>query len=186
MIWRNDAPAAPVRRGRAGAGRGADVTASAAGPIEPAHDDAPPGCVPRPRGRPATSGFTLIETIVVLVILGLALSIVAGFLPRRNTTLELSAATARVAGALRLARSRAMAESRPVAFALVPDGHGFRLDNAQVTLGPGVAVVMPEQRIVFAPDGSASGGSLRIVVDGRQRLLRVDWLTGRVAVADAS
>jgi prepilin-type N-terminal cleavage/methylation domain-containing protein len=47
------------------------------------------------------AGFTLIETIVVLVILGLALTIVAGFMPRRNVTLELANATSRVVGAMR-------------------------------------------------------------------------------------
>jgi general secretion pathway protein H len=137
--------------------------------------------------RGQNAGFTLIETIVVLVILGLALSIVAGFLPRRNATLELSAATARVTGALRLARSRAMAESRPVPFAAIPGGHGFRLDNAAVALGPGTTLVMVQPRpIVFAPDGSASGGSLRVSVDGRQSVIQIDWLTGRVSVAGPS
>jgi len=129
------------------------------------------------------NGFTLIETIVVLVILGLALTIVAGFLPRRNTTLELTAATARVTGALRVARSRAMVEGHPVPFAAAPDGHGFRLDGVQVALGSSVIVVMAEPRILFAPDGSTSGGSLRVLVDGKQRLIEVDWLTGRVVVA---
>jgi general secretion pathway protein H len=136
--------------------------------------------------RRRTAGFTLIETIVVLVIVGLALGIVAGFLPRRNAALELSAATARVTGALRLARSRAMAESRSIPFALAADRHGVRLDDATIALGPSVTVEMVQPRIVFAPDGSTSGGSLRVVVDGRQRFLQVDWLTGRVAVADAS
>jgi general secretion pathway protein H len=144
---------------------------------------------PRRRGplfASAEGGFTLIETIVVLVILGLALGIVAGFLPRRNTTLELTAATSRVAGALRLARSRAMAEGHAVPFAAVPGGHGFRLDNAQVNFGPSVTVVMAEPRILFAPDGSTSGGSLRVLVGGKQRVVLVDWLTGRVVVAAAS
>ena len=153
-------------------------------PSPDAHGALPEKFADEQGDRGVPSGFTLIETIVVLVILGLALSIVAGFLPRRNTTLELTAATARVTGALRLARSRAMVESRPVLFAAAPDGHGFRLDNVPVTLGPAVALAMQQPRILFAPDGSASGGSLRVVVDGKQRMIRVDWLTGRVAVAD--
>jgi general secretion pathway protein H len=141
----------------------------------------------RPVREGSRAGFTLIETIVVLVILGLALSVVAGFLPRRNTTLELSAATERIGGALRLARSRAMVEARPVPFAVARDGHGFRLDNAIVALGPSVAVFMPEPRVIlFAPDGSTSGGSIRIVMNGQERLIRVDWLTGRVVIAGAS
>lgn len=130
-------------------------------------------------------GFTLIETIAVLVVLGLALSIVAGFLPRRNTTLELAAATSRIGGALQTARSRAMLEGHPIVFAAVPGGHGFRLDNASADLGLSITVVMAQPLILFAPDGSASGGSLRVLVAGRQRVILVDWLTGRAAVAAA-
>jgi general secretion pathway protein H len=120
------------------------------------------------------------------VIMGLALTIVANFLPRRNTTLELATATARVSGALRTARSRAVTESRLVPFAAVPDGHGFRLDNVPVTLGPSVTLTIPGLKgILFEPDGSTSGGLLRVAVDGRQKVIQVDWLTGRVIVTGA-
>jgi general secretion pathway protein H len=137
-------------------------------------------------GDSGHAGFTLIEPIVVLVILGLALTIVAGFIPRRNTTLDLANATSRVAGAMRLARSRAMVESRPVPFTVTPDGHGFRLDNGQVTLGPAVVMVSAPPVIVFSPDGSASGGSLRLLVGDKTRMVQVDWLTGRVTIAGPS
>ena len=134
------------------------------------------------RGRAESAGFTLIETIVVLTILGLALTIVAGFLPRRNTTLELSGATSRVANAMRIARSRAIAESREVPFVVTPDGH---VDNGLVNLGPSVSMVLTDQpAILFAPDGSASGGTIHVRVAGKARLIRVDWLTGRVTVAE--
>lgn len=130
-----------------------------------------------------SAGFTLIETIVVLVILGLALSIVVGFVPRRNTTLELGAATSRVSDALRLARARAMAEGHAVAFVAAPGGHGFVVDNVAVGLDRATTVVMAQPRIVFSADGSSSGGVLRVLVDGRERAISVDWLTGRVVVA---
>lgn len=128
-------------------------------------------------------GFTLIEMIVVLIILGLALSIVAGFLPRRNATLELAAATARITGALRVARSHAMVEGHAVQFAATAGGHGFSLDKAQYNLGAAVTLVLAQPRILFEPDGSTSGGSLRVQVDGKQRVIQIDWLTGRVVVA---
>jgi general secretion pathway protein H len=137
------------------------------------------------RRDPKSGGFTLIETIVVLVILGLALTITAGFIARPNTTLKLTAATARVTGALRLARSRAIAESRSVSFAVAPDGHGFRLDNRAVTLDPSIVMAMPEPRVIFfEPDGSASGGLLHVSMRGQERVIRIDWLTGRVSVAN--
>lgn len=143
-------------------------------------------CRPNERSiaaRPNRHGFTLIETIVVLVILGLALSIVAGFLPNRSSALDLSAATARVSNALRLARSQAMGQSRPVEFTVTPDGHGFALDNTPVSLRSAVVIVAEPRSIVFAPDGSASGGRLHVVLGNRERVIQVDWLTGRVMVA---
>lgn len=128
------------------------------------------------------NGFTLIETIVVLVILGLALIIAAGFLPHRNTTLELSSATEQVTGALRLARSKALTESRPIPFAVTPGGHGFRIDKATTTLGSAVIEAHPAA-LIFAPDGSATAGVVSVSIGDRQRVISIDWFTGRVTVA---
>ena len=138
------------------------------------------------RPLPCQAGFTLIETIVVLVILGLALTIVAGFIPRRNTTLELASATDRVASTLRLARARAITQSRPVVVAASADGRALAVDGVAQAVPASVAVTMAgPPAIRFAPDGSASGGGVRVQGTGRARLVRVDWLTGRVSIADA-
>ena len=137
------------------------------------------------RGRVA--GFTLIETIVVLVILGLALTIVAGFLPRRNTTLELAAASGRVASALRQARARAILYNRPVLVAVSADGHSLATDGIVRPLPAAVAMTMVGPAAIrFAPDGSASGGGILVRIPGRARVIRVEWLTGRVSIAEAS
>ena len=130
------------------------------------------------------AGFTLIEMLVVVVILGLSLGIAAGFMPRRNTTLELANATSRIAGVLRHARATAIADDRTVAFVVNSDGHGFRLDNRPVTFGPAVFMAMVDrQPVLFAPDGSTSGGLLRIAVENKVREIQIDWLTGRVTVS---
>jgi general secretion pathway protein H len=123
----------------------------------------------------------------VLVILGLALSIVASFIPRRNVTLELESATGRAVGMMRIARARAIAESRPIPFQVTPDGHGLRMDAELVGLGPDVGVATATGGgIVFTPDGGASGGTLAVTVEGRRRVIQVDPLTGRITVRDAS
>ena len=38
--------------------------------------------------------------------------------------------------------------------------------------------------IRFAPDGSASGGRIRLAEGEHRILFGVDWLTGRVSVSD--
>ena len=79
-----------------------------------------------------------------------------------------------------------MSESRPIPFTAAPDRHGFRVGDNAVNLGPSVAVtMMGTEGILFAKDGSASGGAFLVAVGGRGRVVRVDWLTGRVSVAEA-
>lgn len=139
------------------------------------------------RRRGQVAGFTLIETIVVLVVLGLALTIVAGFLPRHNATLELKAVSERVASTLRQARARAITYNRPVLVAVSADGQSLAEDGITRTIPAAVAMTMVGPAAIrFAPDGSASGGGIRVQVSGRARVIRVEWLTGRVSIAEAS
>ncbi|HEY4174844.1 MAG TPA: GspH/FimT family pseudopilin, partial [Rhodopila sp.] len=60
------------------------------------------------------SGFTLIEMVVVLVVLGLALGLVIARGPMHSATLDARTAARQLAQALRLARSRAIMSDRPV------------------------------------------------------------------------
>jgi general secretion pathway protein H len=128
------------------------------------------------------AGFTLIEMIVAIAILGLALSVVVGFAPRRHGRLELDNAANGLAETLRLARAGAIARSTPVLFAPTRDGGGYAVDGVVRRLPPSV-VLTAAPAIRFAPDGSASGGTLRLANGSGTQELRVDWLTGQVAVA---
>ena len=147
-----------------------------------------------PNKAERAAGFTLIEVIVVLVILGLGLALLATRGPLRSAALDLRAATGEVAQALRLARTRAIATDRTVVVSLDPAGNAFRVGSgpaqplprgvameALATQGaaPGIAAFR------FAPDGSASGGRITLTAGGRQAMVGVDWLTGRVTVGEA-
>ena len=130
------------------------------------------------------SGFTLIESIVVLTILGLALTIVMGFVPRRPPAPGLADVATHMAEGMRMARARAIAENRRVAFGILADGRGYRIDNTVVVVAPPVSVTGPSL-IGFSPDGSASGGTVRVASGGAATLVQVNWLTGRVTTMDA-
>ena len=140
------------------------------------------------------AGFTLIEVIVVLVILGLGLALLTTRGPLRSSALDLRAATGDITQALRLARARAIATDRQVVVALDPAGNAFRVGSGPAqTLPRGVvleatAVQGPAAGIAafrFAPDGSASGGRITLTAGGRRAMVGVDWLTGRVSVGEA-
>jgi general secretion pathway protein H len=144
--------------------------------------------------RSTEAGFTLIEILVVIVILGLTVALVAARGPARNAGLEARAAASDVVQTLRLGRSRAIAEDRPVAVMLDLPSHQLAMDGvlraalpAWVPLGARMADGSEPRRAIFdfAPDGSATGGSVVLGKPGRRFLVSVDWLTGRVDIADA-
>ena len=60
------------------------------------------------------SGFTLLEMIIVIAVLGMALGLVVTRGPMRSQTMEMQAAVNQVAQGLRVARSRAIANNAPV------------------------------------------------------------------------
>jgi general secretion pathway protein H len=159
--------------------------------------------------RRGQAGFTLIEIVVVLVILGLVLGVVVSRGPMRSRTLELRGVASQVAETLRLARSRAIAANHPVRVIVDVDRRSYRIDTLPAqTLPPGVSVAVVAigeetagkrlGAIRFDPDGSASGGRIELTqaaqaapgaaapASGARKVqVGVDWLTGRVSVADA-
>jgi general secretion pathway protein H len=147
-----------------------------------------------PRGA-RHGGFTLIEMIVVLAILGFALVLVVGYKPPWSSGLGLKGTAAELASGLRLARSEAIASNRSVVLGLDLIGHRYRVGTGAERRLPGnvsieLLTIAGERQgvgsgdISFNPDGSSTGGRITLA-DGRQRLaVGVDWLTGRISVAD--
>ncbi len=159
--------------------------------------DAGPPMLPRrdPPSRGQCRGFTLIELLVTLAVMGLALVLIAGYKAPWSRTLGLEGTAAELASGLRLARSQAIADNRPIAFAVDLAGHRYRVGDApphplSARLAIGLLTVNGEKvsatagDIRFNPDGSSTGGRITLA-DGSQRVaVGVDWLTGRVTVAD--
>src|SRR5215472_16232288 len=79
------------------------------------------------RCRVHGAGFTLIELLVAFAVLGLALSLIAGFKPPWSRGLGLRATAAELAMGLRLARSEAILSNRPVVLDLDLAGHRYRV-----------------------------------------------------------
>lgn len=140
-------------------------------------------------------GFTLIEVIVTLAILGFALALVAGYKPPWSSGLGLRATAAEIASGLRLARSEAIVHNRSVVFSLDVTGHRYRVGagaerSLPANLSLQLLTVAGENRgpgvgdIRFQPDGSSTGGRISLA-EGQHRLaVGVDWLTGGISVAD--
>lgn len=135
----------------------------------------------------AAAGFTLLELLVVLVVIGLLAAVappyVQGALARRHA----EQASDAVADALAEARAIALSRNRVVRVTVdaaartvdVDGGHWRKLPEA-VTLSLSPPPQDGRWIIVFHPDGSSSGGQVLVSSDGRAWSLVVEELTGKV------
>jgi general secretion pathway protein H len=148
--------------------------------------------------RAGGAGFTLLELLLVLAVLGLLAGIVVAYIPSGSTRTEVVVAARDVASGLRRARGAAIAGNAPVAFMLDVKTRSYRIGTeASVRLAEDIALTIDTARsevaddaaggIRFFPDGSATGGRISLRGAGERAavaVVTVDWITGRVDVAE--
>jgi general secretion pathway protein H len=127
------------------------------------------------------NGFTLLEMIIVLVILGLILGIAAARGPMHSARLDTEAAARELVGTLRLARGRAIAENRTITVAV--GANRYQINGLAAHDLPQDVALAGSAIIRFAPDGSSTGGSIAVQSATSRVTILVNWLTGRVDIA---
>jgi general secretion pathway protein H len=123
------------------------------------------------RAGAAESGFTLLELLVVLAVIGL----IAGLAAPRFSALaqpSLRQVATDIALELRATRLQALRSGRVVE--LAPAALAARLP-ASVSLA-----AAPAAPLVFYPDGRSSGGRWQVADGSSTATLEIDWLTGAV------
>ena len=146
------------------------------------------------RSRPG--GFTLIEVLAVLFIGALVYALVLGVPMRGSSMADLKAAARTLASGVRQAQTTAMATRRDALLTLDLDARQFQVTGAEgmralprdleLKLFTAQTEVASENKgsIRFYPDGSSTGGRITVAAGERKYLVDVDWLTGRVSIAD--
>ena len=137
------------------------------------------------------AGFTLIEVMVVVAILGIAASAIVLTIPGLDDNVGRQAQ--RLAARLAHAREEAVIGGRPIEALLTPSGYRFEavsggertvmseaLREVKWPLGTKASDEM-KGRIVFDPTGAAQGGRIVIVRDGQTAEVTVD-AAGKVTV----
>jgi general secretion pathway protein H len=127
------------------------------------------------------AGFTLIEMIVVIVIMALVAGVVLVRQPLHSAGFDTEATVRALTSALRVARSRAIAQDRDVQ--VVTAAGGFAVDGGASWVLPSGEVLSPTQ-VIFMPDGGSSGATIVLAAGPRRIAISVNWLTGRVLSRD--
>jgi len=118
-------------------------------------------------GRTDQRGFTLIEMLVVLAVLGLVSGLAFPAVEQSIGHQQFRLAVGEIEAALHESRATAIAKGMRTSFAL------------QVAAN-GVAVDLPRGGLNFYPDGSASGGTVAVSAGPRRVRFAVDAATGQI------
>ncbi len=128
-------------------------------------------------------GFTLLELMVVLVLLGMAVAVTAPATGRFLDRLERRKQERRVMAAVRYARLQAVTSGRPVILRPGEDGRvlvftGGVDERREIGLADGQRLLFDPDTVVFYPEGMATPATITLAGDRRSRTIVVDLLTG--------
>jgi general secretion pathway protein H len=154
------------------------------------------------QGSRLTRGFTLIEMLVVLLIIGLSLGLVGILVNRGTGGLELRRFARDISSVLRYARSQAVSEKKMYSFIVQKSDMTYAVYSSytadEETEEPLILKTIPENlklifngrdmdmiRIDFSPLGNSTGGTLMIEDQRGERLfISVNRVNGKVEVTD--
>lgn len=139
-------------------------------------------------------GFTLIELLMTLVIAVVITGISATAYSRLSSSAALKATSQDILVTLRRARISAIAKSEEVAFSVdnnkriywVAGSNRQRLIDSSLDLkifsAKGLSSNKNISQIRFAPDGSSSGGEIKLTNGKKMYSIVVEWLSGKVEI----
>jgi general secretion pathway protein H len=143
-------------------------------------------------------GFTLIEVVVALAIVGLLAALVLPLVPQTTTRPKLEAVAIAMAGLLKGDRVQAIELGRPVSSALDPEARSLRSGaTGRIVQAPEDVqfdAILPKRcgdhaagrTIEFLPSGMSCGGVIALARQDVAFQIKVNWLTGGVEIVQTS
>ena len=163
----------------------------------------PVGAQEAGRGRlaPTTQirnrGFTLLELMVVIVIIGIVLALSPPLFSTGVTSAEQRAVARSVAQTLRFARSEAIAKRTDVGVEFNLEDRTYQLPGGkrrgkwpstiqlELTTTAAETVDPKHAHVRFYSDGGSTGGRVTLKVKEREYRIDIGWLNGRVAIDES-
>ena len=150
-----------------------------------------------PARSPRAQGFTLLEMLAVILLIGIAAAAVSVSVTQGLASARINAASSELAAALRATRAQAIVKGAQQNFDVDTRTDTYlNLKRQPVALPKGLKLSITSAkddqpndhtgRIRFFPDGSSTGGRITLTSGKREWHINVSWLTGEVRVVDTA
>ncbi|AKS40867.1 GspH/FimT family pseudopilin [Wenzhouxiangella marina] len=151
----------------------------------------------RPSGAPGlsdrASGFSLLELILVMAMVGLLFTVVTVSVSRSLTGAEIRAAASDLLAGLRHTRGQAIIQRQQQVFIVDAEARTWQAAGREpVQIPEGMDITINTARseltgeraggIRFYPDGASTGGSVVLTAGEREWHVSVGWLTGEIGI----
>jgi len=136
-------------------------------------------------------GFTLIELVAVVALIGIALSVISLSFSKSLSSAQMQAASRDLVAALRYTRGQAIVKGKQTALDIDTQNNTYQAPGKPLMKLPKdmhmtLFTAESEQtgaasgRIRFFADGASTGGHVSVFAGQREWRVNVSWLTGQV------
>jgi general secretion pathway protein H len=141
--------------------------------------------------RTRQAGFTLIELVAVVVLIGIALGVISLTFSKSLNSAKVQAASRDLVAALRYTRGQAIVKGKQAALDLDMQNNTYQAPGRPLVKLPQemhMVLLTAESertgatsgRIRFFADGASTGGHVSVFAGQREWRVNVNWLTGQV------
>ncbi|WP_440225627.1 pilus assembly FimT family protein [Dokdonella sp. MW10] len=138
-------------------------------------------------------GFTLIETVAVIVLVGIVATVAAVSFSSSLSSAKIQAASRDLVAALRYTRGQAIVKREQKVLVLDLEKRSYQAPgkgSVELPKNMVLRLTTAQQEIVgdnaggirFFPDGSSTGGNIAVVMGEREWKINVGWLTGEITL----
>lgn len=136
----------------------------------------------------AIDGFTLLELLVVMAVIGIVLSVLPVLLTGRFDGDDIASVADQLIADLRLARNKAVTSNQPASLVIdnTRDGYVLLPSGQRRDLPDGIRLVLTsmsgrdDESVRFFPDGTSTGARLHVELGNDRFPIDISWPTGRI------